>query len=32
VKGIEKFGGHLRVIRLGGDRDADRFLAAIGAR
>jgi len=31
VKGIEQFGGHLRVIRLGGDRDADRFLAAIGA-
>jgi adenylate kinase family enzyme len=31
VHAIERFGGHLRIVRLGGDRDADRFLAAVGA-
>ena len=29
--GIAQFGGHLRVIRLGCDRDAENFLATAGA-
>jgi hypothetical protein len=32
LAGIAQFGGHLRVIRLGCDRDADNFLTAVGAR
>ena len=31
VSAIERFGGHLRITRFGGDRDADRFLATLGA-
>jgi adenylate kinase family enzyme len=29
--GLERFGRHLRVTRLGGDRDAENFLTARGA-
>jgi adenylate kinase family enzyme len=29
--GIDQFGGHLRVSRFGCDRDAENFLAALGA-
>jgi adenylate kinase family enzyme len=31
TEGIERFGSHLRVSRFGHDRDADRFLATLGA-
>jgi adenylate kinase family enzyme len=31
VDALEKFGGHLRVIRLADDRDGDRFLATVRA-
>jgi hypothetical protein len=29
VAGIAQFGGHLRVIRLSSDRDAEIFVAAL---
>jgi len=29
--GLDQFGSHLRVTRLGCDRDAENFLAALGA-
>jgi adenylate kinase family enzyme len=32
VSGIEQYGRHLRVIRLGNDREAEKLLAAAGAR
>jgi adenylate kinase family enzyme len=31
AQAIERFGGHLRIIRLGGDGDGNRLLASIGA-
>ena len=31
LAGIAQFGGHLRVIRLGCDRDTDNFLTTVGA-
>jgi adenylate kinase family enzyme len=31
VDGIERYGGHLRVRRFGHDRDAEHFLATLGA-
>ena len=30
VNAIERFGGHLRIARLGSDRDAHEFLAMLG--
>jgi adenylate kinase family enzyme len=32
VSGIEQYGAHLRVIRLGNDREAEDFLAKVGTR
>jgi hypothetical protein len=32
VKGIAQYDGHLRVIRLGNDREAEELLASVGAR
>jgi adenylate kinase family enzyme len=31
VDGLERFGGHLRIVQLGGHGDADEFLATVGA-
>lgn len=32
VADIAQFGGHLRAIRLGSDRDVDNFVTTVGAR